>query len=229
MEKPNRKLPRMNGFDYSQEAVYFVTICSHEKKHIFGEVSRIGDTNVFSPSRIGELVKEIFFRLPERFPEFSLIHFSLLPNHLHFLTMKMKTDPETERSLSDLVGAFKSLSYRAVRNEIGSTIFMIQRKPSQPFLTPAVAPARNCSFRCCMMGCSCQPRRFRTRRPLRRPAAPMSGRTAPSGAALRWDPYQTTGLRVKHYLSACASFMLCSKQTDVVVHARFPQNMQGEP
>lgn len=108
----------MNGFDYSQEAVYFVTICSHENKHIFGEVSRIGDTNVFSPSRIGELVKEIFFRLPERFPEFSLIHFSLLPNHLHFLTMKMKTDPETERSLSDLVGAFKSLSYRAVRNEI---------------------------------------------------------------------------------------------------------------
>ncbi len=118
MEKPNRKLPRMNGFDYSQEAVYFVTICSHENKHIFGEVSKIGDTNVFSPSRIGELVKEIFFRLPERFPEFSLIHFSLLPNHLHFLTMKMKTDPETERSLSDLVGAFKSLSYRAVRNEI---------------------------------------------------------------------------------------------------------------
>ena len=92
MEKPKRKLPRMRGFDYSQEAVYFVTICSHENKHIFGDVSKIGDNNVFFPSRIGELVKENFFRLPERFPEFTLIHFSLLPNHLHFLTMKEITD-----------------------------------------------------------------------------------------------------------------------------------------
>jgi len=49
----------MRGFDYSQEAVYFVTICSHENKHIFGDVSKIGDSNVFFPSRIGELVKKI--------------------------------------------------------------------------------------------------------------------------------------------------------------------------
>ncbi len=108
----------MRGFDYSQEAVYFVTICSHENKHIFGDVSKIGDNNVFFPSRIGELVKENFFRLPERFPEFTLIHFSLLPNHLHFLTMKEKTDHSNVKTLSDLVGAFKSLSDRAVRNEM---------------------------------------------------------------------------------------------------------------
>lgn len=118
MEKPIRKLPRMRGFDYSQEAIYFVTICSHENKHIFGSVSKNGDNNVFSPSRIGELVEENFFRLPERFPEFALIHFSLLPNHLHFLTMKMKTDQDIAKSLSELVGTFKSLSYRAVRNEM---------------------------------------------------------------------------------------------------------------
>ncbi len=118
MEKPIRKLPRMRGFDYSQEAVYFVTICSHGKKHIFGDISKIGDINVFSPSRIGVLVEENFFRLPERFPEFTLIHFSLLPNHLHFLTMKKKTDLDFSKSLSDLVGAFKSLSDRAVRNEM---------------------------------------------------------------------------------------------------------------
>ena len=108
----------MRGFDYSQEAVYFVTICSHENKHIFGDVSKIGDSNVFFPSSIGELVKENFFRLPERFPEFTLIHFSLLPNHLHFLTMKKKIDHDNLKTLSDLVGAFKLLSDRAVRNEM---------------------------------------------------------------------------------------------------------------
>lgn len=118
MDKPIRKLPRMRGFDYTHEAVYFVTICSHEHKHIFGNVSKIGDKYFFIPSRIGDLVEENFFRLPERFPEFSLIHFSLLPNHLHFLTKKNKTDSDNAKSLSELVGAFKSLSDRAVRNEM---------------------------------------------------------------------------------------------------------------
>ena len=108
----------MKGFNYSQEAVYFVTICSHEKKHIFGEVTKMGDNNVLLPSRIGELVEENYFRLPERFPEFDLIHFSLLPNHLHFLTIKKETDRDNVKSLSDLVGTFKSLSDRAVRNEM---------------------------------------------------------------------------------------------------------------
>ena len=118
MDKLTRKLPRMRHFDYSQEAIYFVTICSHEHKHIFGKVTQIGDTNLFTPSKIGELVVENYHRLPDRFPEFDLIHFSLLPNHLHFLTMKKEIGHPSEKSLSDLVGAFKSLSYRAVRNEI---------------------------------------------------------------------------------------------------------------
>jgi putative transposase len=108
----------MKGFDYSQEEIYFVTICSHEHKHIFGKITQIGDTNVFIPSRIGELVEENYYMLPDRFPEFDLIHFSLLPNHLHFLTMKKEIDHRSVKSLSDLVGAFKSLSDRAVRNEM---------------------------------------------------------------------------------------------------------------
>jgi len=108
----------MKGFDYSMEAVYFVTICSYENKHIFGEVSKAGGINVFLPSRIGEIVQETFYNLPDRFPEFELIHFSLLPNHLHFLTMKNETATHSTKSLSNLVGAFKSLSDRAVRNEM---------------------------------------------------------------------------------------------------------------
>jgi len=108
----------MKGFDYSLEAAYFVTICSYENKHIFGDVSKAGEMNVFIPSRIGEIVQENFYRLPERFPEFELIHFSLLPNHLHFLTIKKEIESHSMKSLSFFVGAFKSLSDRAVRNEM---------------------------------------------------------------------------------------------------------------
>jgi len=118
MELPNRKLPRMRGYDYSQEAAYYVTICSYERKPIFGEIIKTGNTHVFTPSRIEELVRLTYVQLPSRFPEFDLVHFSLLPNHLHFLTIKKERQDGVRISLSDLVGAFKSLSDRAVRNEI---------------------------------------------------------------------------------------------------------------
>ena len=33
-----RKQNRMKGFDYSSEAIYFVTICTKDKVHYFGKV-----------------------------------------------------------------------------------------------------------------------------------------------------------------------------------------------
>ncbi len=63
-------------------------------------------------------MEQNYYMLPDRFPEFESIHFSLLPNHLHFLTMKKETEHSDVNSLSDLIGAFKSLSDRAVRNEM---------------------------------------------------------------------------------------------------------------
>lgn len=35
---PNRRSPRMQGYDYSQEGAYFVTICTHNREHVFGAV-----------------------------------------------------------------------------------------------------------------------------------------------------------------------------------------------
>jgi len=35
----NRKLNRLTGFDYSQEGAYFITICTYEKKYLFGRIT----------------------------------------------------------------------------------------------------------------------------------------------------------------------------------------------
>jgi hypothetical protein len=34
----NRKSIRLKDYDYSQEDLYFITICSHNKECIFGEI-----------------------------------------------------------------------------------------------------------------------------------------------------------------------------------------------
>lgn len=38
IELPKRKATRLNGYDYSNPGAYFVTLCTHEKKHLFGEI-----------------------------------------------------------------------------------------------------------------------------------------------------------------------------------------------
>ena len=43
MELPNRKKLRLDGFDYSSENFYFVTICTYNKAKLFGEPERLND------------------------------------------------------------------------------------------------------------------------------------------------------------------------------------------
>lgn len=38
MEKPKRKLLRLQDYDYSQNGAYFVTICTQNRVNLFGEI-----------------------------------------------------------------------------------------------------------------------------------------------------------------------------------------------
>ena len=37
-EKQRRRSIRLKGYDYTQEGAYFVTICTHNRKCIFGDI-----------------------------------------------------------------------------------------------------------------------------------------------------------------------------------------------
>ena len=42
----NRKSPRWANWDYSNEGYYFVTICTKDRIHYFGEIDHSDDNNV---------------------------------------------------------------------------------------------------------------------------------------------------------------------------------------
>ncbi len=52
METPNllpfRKSPRLVHFDYSSTHFYFVTICTHDKKCLFGEPNALNELGVIA-------------------------------------------------------------------------------------------------------------------------------------------------------------------------------------
>jgi REP element-mobilizing transposase RayT len=76
---PGHHSIRFRGYDYSSEGLYFITICSHQKRCVFG---RIVDTRaILSPE--GLIVRECWVAIPSHFPGTRSHEFVIMPNHLH--------------------------------------------------------------------------------------------------------------------------------------------------
>jgi REP element-mobilizing transposase RayT len=113
MDWPIRKSPRLQGFDYSQEGAYAITISSFQKRSIFGKISIGKLENTFHPSPFGHILRSTYLELPERFPDFDFLHFVVMPNHIHLLLLRHSNDQKY--SLSGVIGAYKSLTAREAR------------------------------------------------------------------------------------------------------------------
>ena len=51
-QKHHRRSIRLKGYDYSQPGAYFVTICTHQRAILFGQIKN----GVMIPNRLGEIV-----------------------------------------------------------------------------------------------------------------------------------------------------------------------------
>src|SRR4030042_1765922 len=74
-----RRSLRLQGWDYSREGVYFITVCTQNREYLFGEISQ-DSMQLNAP---GNMVVEVWDGLPERFPFMQLDARILMPNHLH--------------------------------------------------------------------------------------------------------------------------------------------------
>ena len=78
IEKTRRSI-RLKEFDYSQPGGFFVTIVTHQRRCLFGEVV---DGNV-QLSEAGRIINEMWRGLSERFANASADLFVVMPNHVH--------------------------------------------------------------------------------------------------------------------------------------------------
>ena len=89
MESKKRKLPRLSGYGYSNHNYYFVTICTHEKKPIFGEVGH--------PNELGQIVEQELLNISSHFVGVKIDKYVIMPNHIHAIIVLGCSD-EVERS-----------------------------------------------------------------------------------------------------------------------------------
>lgn len=75
----NRKSIRLPFYDYSEAGYYFITICSFDKKKIFGKIIN----GKMYETEIGKIVREEWKRTSGLRLNVSLGSFILMPNHIH--------------------------------------------------------------------------------------------------------------------------------------------------
>jgi putative transposase len=74
-----RRSIRLPGFDYSRPGDYFLTICSVERRCIFGHIVN----GCLHESALGQIIRTCWLQIPEHFPAVETDAFVIMPNHLH--------------------------------------------------------------------------------------------------------------------------------------------------
>lgn len=125
MELPKRKRNRLTNWDYDQGGAYFITICTHEKKHLLGKVVGGGvlDAPHVALSRAGSCAEHRLLEMERIYPYISLPHYIIMPNHIHFLIGIEQpgtsgTPSPTNQRLPSFISTFKRFTNREYGREL---------------------------------------------------------------------------------------------------------------
>lgn len=114
--QPQRQPLRLRDYDYSASGAYFVTISAQGRLALFGEVVN-GEMCL---NDAGRMVQAVWQSLPDRFPGWFIDVCVVMPDHFHGILIREETlhgigqardeNQKAQKSLADVVGAFKSLT-----------------------------------------------------------------------------------------------------------------------
>lgn len=124
-EYPRRKLLRLQGYDYSKNGAYFVTICTQNREPIFGTVGADPvSARLTTNSLSAKLISEIFEKVICSYRDVYCPNYVVMPNHFHAIIVIDKdygkyfiNTPDPERAdtgsaptISEVMQSFKRYS-----------------------------------------------------------------------------------------------------------------------
>ncbi|HUH26228.1 MAG TPA: transposase [Flavobacterium sp.] len=77
--KHHRRSIRLQGYDYSQAGLYFITICCEDRICRFGHV----ENGTMILNKYGQIAYNEWMKTPEIRPNVKLHEFVVMPNHIH--------------------------------------------------------------------------------------------------------------------------------------------------
>ncbi len=86
----NRKTIRLQTWDYRWAGSYFITICTHDREHYFGEVVN----GKMQLSQVGVIADILWYEIKNRAKNVELGEFVVMPNHIHGILILNDADTD---------------------------------------------------------------------------------------------------------------------------------------
>ena len=89
-ELPKRKNIRLQGYDYSSEGCYFITICTEHRKNLLSTI--VGGDDLGAPKEIilkpyGKIVEKYVLSIEKAYGSVKVENYIIMPNHIHLLLL----------------------------------------------------------------------------------------------------------------------------------------------
>ena len=78
-DKHHRRSIRLDGYDYSQPCIYFITLCTYNRECLFGEILN-GEMRL---NEFGKIANQCWLEIPNHFPQTQLDEYIIMPDHIH--------------------------------------------------------------------------------------------------------------------------------------------------
>ena len=132
MEKyPKRKKIRLEGYDYNTAGLYFITVCTKEKKKLLCNIqdppvgSIVLDAPLIQMSKYGEIVERRLRVMRDFYEDIKLDDYVVMPNHVHMMIRVIDvgsgasgTTLPTMNKVGRFVGTFKRFTNREIGFDI---------------------------------------------------------------------------------------------------------------
>ena len=114
-QMPERKLIRLENYDYSQPGYYFVTVCTKDHADWFGLINN-GQMNL---NEFGGIVERQWLWLGKQYPYINLDTYVIMPNHFHGILVIVGNGRDRSlqnkiKPVPELLGVFKTTSSKLI-------------------------------------------------------------------------------------------------------------------
>ena len=117
---PKRRKNRLENINYTETGIYFITMCSKDKKCIFSNVYPGADDSlppVIKPTKTGLIAEEAIIGVTDHYENASVINYVIMPNHIHLLLALNNTGGRMI-SAPTVIGSLKRFASRQAKSDI---------------------------------------------------------------------------------------------------------------
>jgi REP element-mobilizing transposase RayT len=122
----------LDGYDYSQNGWYFITICVHQRKEVFGNI----ENEQMVLNNYGKIVEKCWLEIPLHFKNIAFDEFVVMPNHVHGIIIIENGQNHLgnrhayslqHQKLSVVIGSFKSAVSKHIHRLENAAYFQWQK------------------------------------------------------------------------------------------------------